>query len=112
MNNDIVVGVGNIYATESLFNAGIHPQTPAHKIPKSALIVLVSEIKRVLELAIKAGGTTLRDFYAFDGKPGYFSVSLKAYGRKGQPCLQCNSLIETVVIGGRNSAYCPTCQLS
>ncbi|BCA96722.1 formamidopyrimidine-DNA glycosylase [Legionella antarctica] len=110
MNNEIVVGVGNIYATESLFLVGIHPQTTAKKLTKQACQTLTTQIKHTLKAAIDAGGTTLRDFYTFDGKPGYFSVALKVYGRKKQPCFQCNELIETVVIAGRHSAFCPQCQ--
>jgi formamidopyrimidine-DNA glycosylase len=110
MSNEIVVGVGNIYATESLFLAGIHPKTPAKAITKEAFQSLTCHIKQVLQKAIDAGGTTLRDFYTFDGKPGYFSISLKIYGRKNQPCFQCNELIETLVIAGRASAFCPHCQ--
>ncbi|MCL9685272.1 bifunctional DNA-formamidopyrimidine glycosylase/DNA-(apurinic or apyrimidinic site) lyase [Legionella maioricensis] len=110
MNNEIVVGVGNIYATESLFLTGIHPLTPANKITELVCHSLTMQIKQILKSAIEAGGTTLRDFYTFDGKPGYFSVALKVYGRKKQPCFQCNALIETVVIAGRHSAFCPQCQ--
>ena len=110
MNNEVVVGVGNIYATESLFLTGIHPKTPAKLITKKACHSLTIQIKKILQSAIEAGGTTLRDFYSFDGKPGYFSVSLKVYGRKNQPCFQCNQTIETIVIAGRHSAFCPQCQ--
>ncbi len=110
MNNQVVVGVGNIYATESLFLVGIHPQTPAKKLTERACNSLTIQIKQILKSAIDAGGTTLRDFYTFDGKPGYFSVALKVYGRKKQPCFQCNELIETIVIAGRHSAFCPQCQ--
>lgn len=110
MNNEIVVGVGNIYATESLFLAKIHPKTRAKDLSQESAYSLAREIKEILHKAIEAGGTTLRDFYTFDGKPGYFSVSLKVYGRKNQPCIVCNNLIETLVIAGRNSAFCPHCQ--
>lgn len=111
MNNEIVVGIGNIYATESLFLAGIHPNTSAKTITEHSCHALTIQIKQILKSAIEAGGTTLRDFYTFDGKPGYFSVSLKVYGRKKQPCLQCcNRVIETIVIAGRHSAFCPQCQ--
>lgn len=110
MSNEVVVGVGNIYATESLFLAGIHPLTPAGSLKQAQHNVLVSHIKQVLEKAIKAGGTTLRDFYAIDGKPGYFTNDLQVYGRKNLPCFQCQTLIETTIIGGRNSAFCPRCQ--
>lgn len=110
MNNEIVVGVGNIYATESLFLSGIHPLTVAKDVTEDALGRLTLHIKKILQAAIEAGGTTLRDFYSFEGKPGYFSVALKVYGRKKQSCFQCNSIIETVIIGGRHSAFCPQCQ--
>ncbi|WP_019215279.1 bifunctional DNA-formamidopyrimidine glycosylase/DNA-(apurinic or apyrimidinic site) lyase [Legionella tunisiensis] len=112
MSNDVVVGVGNIYATESLFLAGIHPLTPAGSLTLTQYDRLVTHIKQVLEQAIKAGGTTLRDFYAVDGKPGYFTNDLQVYGRKNLPCFQCQTLITTAVIGGRNSAFCPRCQPS
>ncbi|WP_131793874.1 bifunctional DNA-formamidopyrimidine glycosylase/DNA-(apurinic or apyrimidinic site) lyase [Fluoribacter gormanii] len=110
MDNEIVVGVGNIYATESLFLANIHPTTPAKILSESMCHVLATQIKEVLTQAILCGGTTLRDFYAFDGKPGYFSMSLKVYGRKNQPCLLCQHPIESLIIAGRNSFFCPKCQ--
>lgn len=110
MDNEIVVGVGNIYATESLFLAQLHPNKPAKEVSEEQCHRLVKHIKEVLEQAIESGGTTLRDFYAFDGKPGYFSILLQVYGRKNQPCLHCQQLIETLVIAGRSSAFCPACQ--
>lgn len=110
MNNEIVVGVGNIYATESLFLTGIYPKTQAKTIDYNTLILLTKHIKQTLKSAIAAGGTTLKDFYTFDGKPGYFSISLQVYGRKKQPCLQCSTPIESIVIAGRHSAFCPQCQ--
>jgi len=110
MDNEILVGVGNIYASESLFLAKIHPNTMAKTLNEAKCYLLTAQIKQILNQAIKAGGTTLRDFYAFDGKPGYFSMSLNVYGRKNQPCFQCQQLIETVVIAGRNSSFCPGCQ--
>ncbi|MBI2785532.1 MAG: bifunctional DNA-formamidopyrimidine glycosylase/DNA-(apurinic or apyrimidinic site) lyase, partial [Legionella longbeachae] len=110
MDNEIVVGVGNIYATESLFLANIHPSSPAKILSEESCHTLTTHIKEVLRQAIKCGGTTLRDFYAFDGKPGHFSISLKVYGRKNQPCFKCQHLIEAIFIGGRNSAFCPQCQ--
>lgn len=112
MTNEIVVGVGNIYATESLFLAGIHPQTSAGCVKQEKFAALVDHIKQILQQAIKAGGTTLRDFYAIDGKPGYFSNNLQIYGRKNLPCFQCHTLIQTIVISGRSSAFCPSCQPS
>lgn len=110
MTNDIVVGVGNIYATESLFLAGIHPQTPAGSLKQENFDKLADHIKQILQQAIDVGGTTLRDFYAFDGKPGYFTNKLLVYGRKNLPCFQCKDLIQAVTISGRSSAFCPSCQ--
>lgn len=109
MNNEIVVGVGNIYATESLFLAGIHPSSPAKNLSLDQAKSLSNEIKFILEQAITAGGTTLRDFSS-DGKPGYFSFSLQVYGKKGQPCIKCQTIVEAMIIGGRNSSFCPVCQ--
>lgn len=110
MNNKIVVGVGNIYAAESLFLAGIHPITAAGALSKEEMLRLSDHIKHVLQQAINVGGTTLRDFYAADGKPGYFSNELKVYGRKNNPCFTCKTSIEAIFIAGRNSAFCPRCQ--
>lgn len=110
MNNEVVVGVGNIYATESLFLAGIHPQKAAGSLALQDFEKLARAIKKVLQQAIEAGGTTLRDFYAFDGKPGYFAHALQVYGRQKHPCFHCNSTIQTLTLGGRNSAFCPNCQ--
>lgn len=111
MANETVVGVGNIYATESLFLAGIHPLSPAGLVTKERMNCLAKWIKQVLEQAIIAGGTTLRDFYTADGKPGYFANELQIYGRKNQPCFRCQSLVDLVKIAGRSSAFCPSCQL-
>lgn len=110
MDNHVVVGVGNIYAAESLFLAKIHPLSAAQALTASHCERLTQAIKSTLAQAIEAGGTTLKDFYGFDGQPGYFKLSLQVYGRKQQPCFSCASLIETVVISGRHSAYCPQCQ--
>ena len=110
MNSKIVVGVGNIYASEALFLAGIHPKRSAGKIAKLRYQRLTEAIKSVLTAAIKQGGTTLRDFTSSDGKPGYFSQQLNVYGREGQPCPQCGSLIKNIVIGQRASYYCGKCQ--
>ncbi len=111
MKNEVVVGVGNIYASESLFLAGIHPLSPAGSIERKKLVKLAHIIKQVLQQAIDAGGTSLRDFYQTDGKPGYFSHHLQVYGRKNLPCFHCNSLIQLLRIGGRSSTFCPNCQL-
>lgn len=110
MNNQTVVGVGNIYATESLFLAGIHPQQATGLLTQAQCDSLACTIKSVLQNAIDQGGTTLRDFYAADGQPGYFALSLNVYGRQGHHCTHCHTLIQSVTIAGRNSAFCPTCQ--
>lgn len=110
MNNANVVGVGNIYACESLFSAGIHPTTPAYKVTLTQWQLLVSEIKRVLAQAITQGGTTLKDFSQSDGKPGYFAQELQVYGRANEPCHQCGEPIEQMKIGQRNTFYCSHCQ--
>lgn len=110
MDNKVVVGVGNIYACESLFLAKIHPQTPANQVSARKLTQLVGIIKEVLAKAITQGGTTLKDFSQADGKPGYFAQELNVYGRAGQKCLKCQKGIESLVIGQRNTFYCPRCQ--
>lgn len=110
MDNKIVVGVGNIYAAESLFLTGLHPQMPAGRVSADQMQRLTQHIKNVLQQAINVGGTTLRDFYAADGKPGYFSHALKVYGRQNKRCYTCKTLINALVIAGRTSAFCPHCQ--
>lgn len=110
MNNQIVVGVGNIYAQESLFICGIHPKRAANKISKARITALVYTIKQVLAKAIKAGGSSLKDFTGADGKPGYFQQSLNVYGRHGECCLQCETALKQVTIGQRTTVYCPYCQ--
>jgi formamidopyrimidine-DNA glycosylase len=111
MNGKIVVGVGNIYASESLFIAGIHPARAAGRISVTRYQALVAAIRDVLERAIRQGGTTLRDFAGSDGKPGYFAQELLVYGREGAPCFQCGTAIRKKVIGQRSSFYCPECQV-
>ena len=110
MNAHIVVGVGNIYASESLFIAGIHPKRAANRIALYRYERLAMTIKEVLENAIKAGGTTLRDFYGGDGEAGYFQQELQAYGREGEHCRRCDSLITAIVQGKRSTYYCKNCQ--
>ena len=110
MTNAIVVGVGNIYASESLFLSGIHPQRAANRISAVRYERLAAEIKEVLARAIASGGTTLRDFVNGQGEPGYFQQTLAVYGRDGEPCRHCAQPIQSRVIGGRNSYYCLTCQ--
>lgn len=110
MDNAVVVGVGNIYASEALFAAGIDPRKEAGKVSKAKLALLVDEIKKVLARAIKQGGTTLKDFVGGDGKPGYFQQELFVYGRAGQPCLTCGSELREVKLGQRSSVFCGRCQ--
>ncbi|NMP16023.1 bifunctional DNA-formamidopyrimidine glycosylase/DNA-(apurinic or apyrimidinic site) lyase [Thalassotalea sp. Y01] len=110
MNNHIVVGVGNIYANESLFQAGINPKKAAGKISKKRFIDLAKRIKKVLQQAIEQGGTTLKDFTQADGRPGYFAQSLMVYGRKDQPCFLCETPLKEIKQGGRATTFCPRCQ--
>ena len=110
MTNAVVVGVGNIYANESLFRSGIDPRRSAGKISLKRYQVLSEEIKTVLAEAIEQGGTTLRDFYGADGKPGYFRIQLKVYGKAGESCEQCGTIIRSTRIGQRSTFYCPECQ--
>jgi len=110
MNANIVVGVGNIYASESLFLAGIHPRRAAGRIALSRYELLTATVKDVLEQAIRAGGTTLRDFYGGDGQAGYFQQKLEVYGRDGEPCSRCKRTISLIVLGQRSTFYCKDCQ--
>ncbi len=110
MDGKIVVGVGNIYASEALYLAGINPKSAAGKISRDRYARLVEMIKQVLTAAIKQGGTTLRDFVGGDGKPGYFAQQLKVYGREGEPCPGCGRPVKQVVLGQRASYFCPHCQ--
>jgi formamidopyrimidine-DNA glycosylase len=110
MDGKIVVGVGNIYANESLFLAGIKPTTPAGKISKARMAKLVLHIKQVLVAAIEQGGTTLKDFVGGDGKPGYFAQQLNVYGRGGEACLHCKKTLKEIRQGQRATVYCPVCQ--
>ena len=110
MNAAIVVGVGNIYANESLFIAGINPRRRAGRISRERYDALAAAIKTVLERAIAAGGTTLRDFYGFNGQAGYFQQQLDVYDRKDQPCTRCGRSVSSIVLGQRATYYCRTCQ--
>ena len=110
MDNAVVVGVGNIYASEALFAAGIDPRREAGSVAKARYARLTDEIKRVLAVAIEQGGTTLRDFVGGDGKPGYFQQELFVYGRAGQPCLSCGRALRDVKLGQRASVFCSQCQ--
>jgi formamidopyrimidine-DNA glycosylase len=110
MDSHCVVGVGNIYASEALFMAGIHPAWAAGRVAIGRYQVLVDAIRQVLQQAIAQGGTTLRDFYYGNEQPGYFSQSLQVYGREGLPCLVCSAVIRQRRMGQRASFYCPVCQ--
>ena len=110
MDNAVVVGVGNIYATEALFAAGIDPRREAGTVSRQRYARLAEEIKRILAYAIERGGTTLRDFIGGDGQPGYFQQELFAYGRGGDFCKVCGTTLREVKLGQRASVYCPKCQ--
>lgn len=110
MDNRTVVGVGNIYAQESLFLAGIHPSRQAGRISGARYIRLAEAIQAVLRRAITAGGTTLKDFSRVDGQPGYFAQQLSVYGRAGEPCLICGTVLKGGRHGQRATCYCPQCQ--
>jgi formamidopyrimidine-DNA glycosylase len=110
MDNKVVTGVGNIYATEALFMSGIHPLLPANQLSLDGMQLLVKMIKRVLRAAIKLGGTTLKDFVNSHGKPGYFATKLLVYGRAGLPCVQCKLPLQSMQIGQRTTIFCENCQ--
>lgn len=110
MDAHVVVGVGNIYASEALFMAGIHPGRPARRIASGRYARLADAIRSVLSRAIEQGGTTLRDFVNESGQPGYFAQDLAVYGRAGEPCRGCGQPVRSRVIGQRNTFFCPTCQ--
>jgi formamidopyrimidine-DNA glycosylase len=110
MDSHVVVGVGNIYANEALFAAGIHPASRAGSISKARYELLAQEIINILSRAIAVGGTTLRDFVGGDGKPGYFQQTLMVYGRADQPCHQCGSLLRETRQGQRATVFCSQCQ--
>ena len=110
MDNHVVVGVGNIYAAEALFRAGINPLVAAGSLGRQRIRRLVTAIRSVLTEAITSGGTTLRDFLNSDGKPGYFAQHLDVYGRQGEPCHHCGRAIRHAVLGQRATFWCPRCQ--
>ena len=110
MDARIVVGVGNIYASEALFRAGIHPRRAAGHVSRRRHACLAGSIRAVLDEAIQQGGTTLRDFVGGDGRPGYFARHLNVYGRAGEPCPACKATIRQIRLGQRSTFYCPRCQ--
>lgn len=110
MDSQVVVGVGNIYANEALFKAGIHPRRKAGRISRDRYHGLAEAIRETLSAAILMGGTTLRNFVNSDGKPGYFAQSLLVYGRGGQPCEECGTPLKEIRMNNRATVYCPRCQ--
>ncbi len=110
MDSQVVVGVGNIYANEALFLAGIHPKRAARRISKQRYLVLADCIKDVLGNAIEVGGTTLRDFTNSSGEPGYFKQSLFVYGRGEMKCKRCKTALKEIRLGQRSTVYCSECQ--
>ncbi|MEE2892338.1 MAG: bifunctional DNA-formamidopyrimidine glycosylase/DNA-(apurinic or apyrimidinic site) lyase [Pseudomonadota bacterium] len=110
MDARVVVGVGNIYANEALFRAGIHPLRAAGRIGRGRFDRLAENVREVLAAAVAMGGTTLRDFVGGDGKPGYFKQSLDVYGRGGEACRRCGAALREVRLSQRTTVYCPSCQ--
>ncbi len=110
MNQEVVVGVGNIYASEALYLAGIHPKKSAHRISRKAATLLADAIRQVLLEAIACGGTTISDFAQAGGSKGYFQNFLLVYGRDREACCFCGTMIRSRAIVGRNSFWCPQCQ--
>ena len=110
MTAAVVVGVGNIYAAEALFRAGIRPATPARRVSRERLARLVAAIRDVLNEAIAAGGSTIRDFRQAGGSSGYFQTTFAVYGRGGEPCRACGTTLRHEVLGQRATVWCPRCQ--
>jgi len=110
MDSRRIAGVGNIYANESLFRAGIDPRTPARRLSRERCVLLAAAIKDTLRAAIRAGGSSLRDFVGADGNPGHFQQRYWVYDRAGQPCRRCGSAIRRIAQGQRSTFFCPRCQ--
>ncbi|HET7756367.1 MAG TPA: bifunctional DNA-formamidopyrimidine glycosylase/DNA-(apurinic or apyrimidinic site) lyase [Steroidobacteraceae bacterium] len=110
MNSRLVVGVGNIYASEALFRARVRPGRPARSLSRAEAARLVGAVRTVLRQAIRAGGTTLRDYLRADGSPGYFRRRLYVYERAGRPCRRCGTPVRAITQGQRSTYYCPSCQ--
>ena len=110
MNSQLVVGVGNIYASEALFRAGVRPRRAARSLKREEVTRLVDAIRKVLAMAVKVGGTTLRDYVGADGNPGYFLQKLFVYERAGEPCRRCKTPIRQITQGQRSTYYCHNCQ--
>jgi len=110
MDTRAIAGVGNIYACEALYRAGVSPRRAVRRVGRTGWDRLVGSLREVLNEAISAGGTTLRDFLNAEGDVGYFAISLRVYDRKGKPCGRCGTTIRRVVQAGRSTFYCPRCQ--
>jgi formamidopyrimidine-DNA glycosylase len=110
MDASLIVGIGNIYASEALFRSAIHPERTASSLADKDVKKLHEQIIITLEDAIRAGGSTLKDFSKANGESGYFQYQFKAYGREGLPCFTCKTLIQRIVQGGRSSFFCSKCQ--
>ncbi|QQR89163.1 MAG: bifunctional DNA-formamidopyrimidine glycosylase/DNA-(apurinic or apyrimidinic site) lyase [Myxococcales bacterium] len=110
LDQNVVAGIGNIYADEALFLAKLHPAMPAHSLSKEQAKLLCTKIKRILNEAIEAGGSSLKDFIQPDGKRGNYQTQRLVYGRKAEPCPRCNAPISHIVLGARSSHFCPRCQ--
>jgi formamidopyrimidine-DNA glycosylase len=110
LNQKLLRGVGNIYADESLFRAGIRPRRRAASLTRNELSRLYSAIQEVLKEAIKLGGSSVSDYVDADGEEGFFQLQHRVYGREGEPCLVCKTPVKRVVIAGRSSHYCAKCQ--
>ncbi len=111
MDGKTVVGIGNIYAAEALFAAKIRPTRAAGRVSRAEYIRIAEHSRRILAESIEKGGTTLKDFVGGDGQPGYFAQVLSVYGREGEPCNACKTLLKGKIIGQRASCYCPKCQI-
>ena len=110
LNQKLLRGVGNIYADESLFRAGIRPRRSASSITRSQWAKLLASVKEVLQEAIAQGGSSISDYVDADGEEGFFQLRHRVYGREGEPCLVCKTPVKRIVIAGRSSHYCPKCQ--
>lgn len=111
MDQNIVVGVGNIYASEALFTSNINPNRKSNTLSKRELSELVVEIKKVLSRAIAKGGSTIKDFQVVNGESGYFQHEFRVYGKENKPCFVCNNAIRKITLGGRSTFYCSKCQI-
>lgn len=110
MNSRLIAGIGNIYANEILFAAGLHPERPAATLQAPDWAGLIHESRRILEAAIQAGGATIADFLGADGHPGYFQLQLQVYGKSGESCPSCGTPLSHTVLAGRSTWFCPHCQ--